>query len=688
MEFHATYYFKLTEDLKANPDLDLNDYRRQFLSEIPTVTMSADEITRRIQTVQPGYYFQTPTAGETRARTALSDAARNASFDVVETMLTDTDCLAGKSVFSEDKRETGYHIGSYIKNQMTDDPAALEELRALAKEGSSAENYVERKNALQRKVFEHLAAHLDEYLNDINGYDDRTLVEKWKEIMPILKLGDVNNSVGKASCFTEEEKTEYYQKLGPLQTLSSSLSKRMDTIASPVYAVMDPNQLKNVSPKQATELQQAVGNLYDDGQPESAETETRRQNWNPFNDLSTAHGAIASKVTETIRQLLNIDPADKRCKGDMTTDLEGNNVDIKDELLGNRRPVYVLPNGRPDLLPVMAYVDYAGELHIGEQAAEAFINDSPKRPQEPKNVTKPTGLWDKICKYFGWESLRSESARQYDAAMGRYQAEMSAYDKALAASADNDKYRIDLATATKDEKETEKTLKTMREKMISSFKHMSVEEYTADMNAKRKEDAVHNLRSEKNNLFDDKCRALKKDQSIPKDKKLTNAQESLVKTQVRENSERLEKASSALFKGNADVDAKANYIATGIVCRLVDNCILDGLNAKLAQTAPTEEFEKMLQSTSADLTKKTNGLIEKLASTDAAKRAAAELSQEDIERICSPTLSAETDTKIKEVMETYNLVPTNPSTDVTQPTDPQLEAEHTNEIETPLLQTP
>ena len=660
MDFHTKYFEKASEAKKPDSTTTLDAARKAFLAQIPTVTLSAKEVTQRIQQVQPDYYFQTPSWSEARGRNALTKEAQTAVLDTVDSMLTDPDCLAGKTIFHEDPRETGYHIAAYIKTHMgKDNQETLSELRELAK--GTVTDYADAKNKLQQKVFKHLTDHLDEYLNDFKNLDDKALVKQWKTILPVLKLGDTENSVDRYGCFTEQEKLDLRQKLGPLQTLFATLSKRMDMIASPLYAVMDPSQLKNVSPEKAQQLQDSVGKLFQ-FQGAVGDDSAEQHEWSPFKDLSTAHGDIASKVTETVREQLQIDPQDKTCKGEMITDLDGNEVDLKNELLGNGRPVYVLPNGRPDLLPVLAYVDDKGNIYTGEDAADKFINaEGPKMPTPPDESQKPTGIWDSICKFFGWESLRSDAARKYDAAVERYQVEMAAYDKKLTDHNANDTYRDNLTIATKDEPAKRKTSETIRKKMISSTKHMTVEQYAVKTNLVRKEKQVLDMQVQKERLFSGKINALRDSKTIPKDQKLTNAQNSILKAQREKNSNSLGKMNIELFKGNADADFKAKCIATSIVCRIFDNCVFDGLKAKLAQEAPSEAFEELLKLDSDALAEKTDKLIENLAKTDNAKRAAAELSAEDIDLMCAPTLDNNSNAKIQEVMQNYNLVPTEPS---------------------------
>ena len=639
-EYVSDILGKTPEQIKAE--------RKRTISKIPDCTASAEEMTEYIQTQKPDYYFQKPSWSEMRARRALMKSARNALLDSVEEMVTDPCSLAGKKLYNSD-REAGFNLGLYVQKYMPEEKA---ELLDLAEKGSAAENYSQRREGLYKRVFLHLADNIGEYREQIAAMDDKTLIKEWKNIAPILKLSDFENSVRAYGIFGKDEEQALCDKLGPILNLNGTTITKLRAIANPAYPVADPEQLLKMSKPQLVDLDTQLDNTFYRFRHMANNGEANA--WSIFGSLVFSVGNKISAMTHKVSDLM--DAKNERGTAMMARDLDGNSLDgdcATKEIIANGRPVYMLLNTAPDSLPVMVFMK-DGEYVFGDDARKAFFETSmPEEPTPPDESRKPTGLWDKICKAFGWESLRSSAARKYDADVEKYAVDHRYYEAKLA-----DYEKTEELRKTFEKPVSEEKLKEVRDQMFMAKYGKDAATVSEEMRARREAELQEQAQKEAKAKVEAEITAQKnaKNRELVKkmdDAGLTEKQKAVIDKIFVDSNWKLNSARRSSYE--KDQHPKERCIATGLVCRKFEGVILKGLDA-MAQGKPTsKEFDTILEATAKKTTASMSQMISELSKDERVLRAASEMEKAEIDLLCPPKANEESEKQFAMLKEKYGL---------------------------------
>ena len=648
----------------------IKEIRKDYFSKIPVCTASEEELTRQIRRVVPDYVYDKPaTEEEAEKRRKRPAAAQNALCDAVENKEGKPYCAAGRTLFDKD-RESGSNLGTYIHEYMKDkEPELLE----LAEQGRQAENYKERCKQLQRDVFRHIAKNAATYTKEIKAMGDDELIEKWETVSTILRLGDVTSSLQPYNCFEAEEQEQISHTLEPFQTLMATVNMRMELLANPASPSVNIGQMMEYSKDQLAGLHDVFQGILKFTDPKINQDTV--VNWNIADKatfhVGSAYESLAHKVYNSVGLV-----RDRGCKM-IAQDLGGNTLSESEgyeEIWANHRPVYFLPQEGPDKTPVLAFMK-DGELLLGEDAFLAFAETPATRPIAPDESRKPTGIWDSICKLFGWESWRSESARQYDADVAQYQQDLAIYNETM-------KFQSNMGQMMSPE-----TLEKVRTSMLEDKFGKDAEKYVADVAAQReeeernaaearaKEEAENKIKAEKNakiKIFTDKMDQIDS---------LTDAQKTMIKEQLKCNEGRLDRARASTYNEKKTELPKERCVATALACHIVENCIMQGLDDLAKGVSPSAEFHDLLNVGSLKPSKKAvanvDRLIAKFKDDENVIQMANGMSKEEIEALCPMKPSVSSDRKIADVMAKCHLLgPAKQPTNAPQPAALQNEAAH------------
>ena len=637
----------------------------KFRKDMPQCTVSVEELTRRIRQVAPEYHFEEGSPEEVEKRIALSESAHEQIVNYA-LELDDADfCQMGKKVFTGKQRTQGQNLGGYIHYFM---PKEYEdELRRLANIKPGDENYdkrLEDEAKLRAAVFRHASGNADKFLDELKTADTEKLIESYPKYMHLGNIADVLRYLGdhneNEEVVSHEEYRQIYDKMLPLQEIISDYLYPLQALPYPVGHMVDWKQILNMSPDQ----QQAIADITRDAiapRPKDNSNLWTKHDINPdvFEELPFYSNTKRNNFIE--KQIGD--------KSDLIAqDILGNPIDlytVAEETMKMHHPVYLMSKEHPEQLPVLGFI-HEGKFHYGEDARLTFSQVSLKKglPKPPDASRKPTGFagwWDSFCKNRGWEGLRTQSAKQYEA-------EVNAYERTCAAikreNEENEPFIEIQNNLNKHDLTSPEKLASVREKMIRDKFGKSVEEYREDLTkqreeAKRKEEekAKEKAELEKNKA---KANAKKEAQDNYKAHRTKEIKDMLAAVKFPD------KKTARKFAGNfeqlkvavrdkqfslyeATGMDKTERVAAALVCQMVDKLIdTDLTNMAKEETPLSKELTELLEAD--NIAEKLDDKIRKMQNTDALKQVAAGMNDKTLEEICPAAPNVRSAGTISDVM--------------------------------------
>lgn len=436
-------------EAKANANREIDKALAEMEEHVNPVIFTAEQMTKRIQEVDPFYHFDCSPENLARQK-ALHEKALKALHDrEIRHYRDDHYAEMGRTVWSEDRSEDDY--ASYVGMFMGDeDKAELSALAEMAKAGKKQDpEFLRRRGELHRKINLHATAHADEKRREYENLTAEQMIDRYDEIVTFCRLGDTTNSM--AGNLTPDECAAYHKKMNYFLNTLGIVMNKVSALAGPGGDRIDVEQLAGLSKEQFTRIRgqhmEAPDYLAEGG-----------VDMDPMSDMEFVENSVnmmlKDQLAETYPQFAveySRDPASASLyNGDFNRKLlyqsadgrELNEYDAMEEMRRWHRPIFISTGNHPEAAPVMAFID-KGVPYIGAAAAQAFKNCELHREEQPPKFEPQTHLsgWQKFKMGFAnfLESIpalningdvfRDEDIEAYEEEKDAFDLEMQRYEK-------------------------------------------------------------------------------------------------------------------------------------------------------------------------------------------------------------------------------------------------------------------
>ncbi len=442
-------------EAKAKANREIDKVLEEMDAKIIPVTFTAEQMTKRIQAIEPFYHFDCSPENLAKQKALHDKALKTLHDNELRHYRDDPYTEMGRTVWSEDRSNDDY--GPYIGMFMDDEAKAeLTALAQMAKEGKKQDpEFRRRRLELHRKINLHAMSIADQKREEYANLTTEEMLNRYTEIYIFSRLGDTTNCM--ASTLTPDECATYHKKMNPFLNTLSIMMGKVSVLAGPAGDRVDVEQMMGMSPEQ---LERIHGESPDIEHPDyMAESDGAHDiDLDPVTELEIASGnlimAFKDQLADTYDQFA-IRYSDKPASASLYADgFERNLIfqstdgkvisetDAMEEMCRMHRPVFVSTGNHPEAVPVMAFMD-KGVSYTGAAAAQAFKNCELHREEQPPKFEPQTHLsgWQKFKMGFAnfLESIpalningdvfRDEDIEAYEEEKDAFDLEMQRYEK-------------------------------------------------------------------------------------------------------------------------------------------------------------------------------------------------------------------------------------------------------------------
>ena len=461
-DFNTSPAKKAEATARANREID--KALDEMEAKIIPVTFTAEQMTKRIQEVNPFYHFDCSPENLARQKALHEKALKTLRQREIKHYREDPYAEMGRTVWSEDRSEDDYgpYVGMFMGEE---DKAELKALTQMAQDGKKQDpEFLRRRRDLHRKINLHAMSIADQKQKEYANLTTEQMMDRYDEILTFCRLGDSTNCI--PSNLTPDECAAYHKKMNPfLNTLGIAMNK-ISALAGPAGDRIDVEQLSVMSKEEInrisgeTDIEEPDYLAVDDG--------THDIDIDPMTDMEFVNGNLSSAMKDHLAQ--KYDQFAIRYSGDpLTTSLyagdfkrdllyqntEGkliSEADAFEEMQRWHRPVFVSTGNHPETAPIPAFMD-KGVPYTGADAIEAFKNCDLHREEQPPKFEPQTHLsgWQKFKMGFAnfLESIpllningdifRDKDINAYEAEKDAFELNVSRYEERQAARKLQDK---------------------------------------------------------------------------------------------------------------------------------------------------------------------------------------------------------------------------------------------------------